>query len=86
MNDPLLRCHDDFESGTGKTCNDYKLNNWCTTDGEYGSAWTAGQKFEYFKNENGIDASSCTVCGCKELLPNNLIPNTDDEDMIEHSG
>ena len=82
MNDPLLRCHDDFTSHTGKTCDDYISHSFCTADGEYGSAWDDGHTFADFKNEEtGYDASSCTVCGCKDagiefrLRINGLITN-----------
>ena len=53
-------------SWTGKTCDDYLTNNWCTADGGYGSAW-GGTTFAKFKNfDTGYDASFCTVCGCKD--------------------
>ena len=46
-------------------CEGYKLNNYCTSDGQHGSGWdhSWGETFADFEN-GGYTALNCPECGC----------------------
>lgn len=72
----FLVCDDDFVDSIGYTCDDYKINKYCTPDGTYGKGWNPSWgPFSKYANEiTGHDAFWCSDCGncTTETVPVNM--------------
>ena len=64
-------CNRYWSNEYGQGCADYINRNWCTPDGDYGTAWdmawgTFDENAVDGIVENGQNALVCPQCGCKE--------------------
>merc|ERR1711957_1016399 len=53
----------EWKDSSGKTCEDYKVQKWCTAEGGYGTGWWS--HWQSFSNwaRKGVDASRA-CCNC----------------------
>jgi len=59
-------CDSTWRSRSGKTCQSYAENRFCTQNGTYGSGWRKGYgTFENWADSEGRTALVCPECGCK---------------------
>jgi len=79
------RCDQDWRAGNDKvgnpkTCQRYIDEQWCTENGDYGTAWRWGS-FNDYANVEGQTARVCPQCGCGRELRNIKFPSMTESDI-----